>query len=232
MTRTLISSGSPFETAVGYSRAVVQGDWCFVSGTTGYDPGTRAMPEDVKDQVRNALGVVEKALAQAGFALSDVVRATYYITDMAYWDEIGPVLGGFLVTGVDWRVLFVINVPIGLLGIPTAARLLRDVGARDTRPLDIAGLVTSAAGLVLILVALLIAASPGKSYKLWALAGPLAALAAIWVRLRPDWSARLSALLWGSFWFRGDMLLLQGSLSDAVSWMERIPPRGGFSSGA
>ena len=93
MTRTLISSGSPFETTVGYSRAVVQGDWCFVSGTTGYDPETRAMPEDVKDQVRNALGVVEKALAQGGFALADVVRATYYITDMAYWDEIGPVLG-------------------------------------------------------------------------------------------------------------------------------------------
>lgn len=93
MTRILISSGSPFERQVGYSRAVVQGDWCFVAGTTGYDPVTRAMPEDVKDQARNALSVVEKALAEGGFALTDVVRATYYITDMAYWDEIGPVLG-------------------------------------------------------------------------------------------------------------------------------------------
>ncbi|MCF8707269.1 RidA family protein [Rhizorhapis sp. SPR117] len=93
MTRTLISSGSPFEKTVGYSRAVVQGDWCFVAGTTGYDPETRAMPDDVKDQARNALAVVEKALAEGGFALTDVVRATYYITDMAYWDEIGPVLG-------------------------------------------------------------------------------------------------------------------------------------------
>jgi enamine deaminase RidA (YjgF/YER057c/UK114 family) len=93
MTRTLISSGSPFEKTVGYSRAVVQGDWCFVAGTTGYDPTTRSMPDDVCDQVRNALGVVEAALTEGGFALSDVVRATYYITDAAYWDAIGPVLG-------------------------------------------------------------------------------------------------------------------------------------------
>ncbi|MBB4641346.1 RidA family protein [Rhizorhapis suberifaciens] len=93
MARTLISSGSPFEKTVGYSRAVVQGDWCFVAGTTGYHPETREMPVDVKDQARNALAVVEKALAEGGFSLSDVVRATYYVTDMAYWDELGPVLG-------------------------------------------------------------------------------------------------------------------------------------------
>jgi enamine deaminase RidA (YjgF/YER057c/UK114 family) len=93
MTRTLISSGSPFEKTVGYSRAVVQGNWCFVAGTTGYDPKTRVMPDDVNDQVRNALSVTEAALIEGGFALTDVVRATYYITDMAYWDIIGPVLG-------------------------------------------------------------------------------------------------------------------------------------------
>lgn len=94
MTRMLISSGSPFETQVGYSRAVVQGGWCFVAGTTGYDPQTRVMPESVADQARNALRVIEDALVQGGFALADVVRATYYISDAAYWDEIGPVLGG------------------------------------------------------------------------------------------------------------------------------------------
>ncbi len=93
MSRTLISSGSPFEKQVGYSRAVVQGDWCFVAGTTGYDPETRAMPDDVRDQARNALFVINRALAEGGFALADVVRATYYITDAAYWDVIGPVLG-------------------------------------------------------------------------------------------------------------------------------------------
>jgi len=94
LTRTLISSGSPFETQVGYSRAVVQGDWCFVAGTTGYDPETKAMPDSVADQAANALKVIGKALDQAGFAFADVVRATYYITDAQYWDEIGPVLGG------------------------------------------------------------------------------------------------------------------------------------------
>lgn len=94
MTRTLISSGSPFEAQVGYSRAVVQGDWCFVAGTTGYDPETKAMPDSVADQAANALKVIGKALEQAGFSFEDVVRATYYITDPAYWDQIGPVLGG------------------------------------------------------------------------------------------------------------------------------------------
>ncbi len=93
MTRTLISSGSPFEKQVGYSRAVVQGDWCFVAGTTGYDPETRVMPDSVADQARNALGVIAAALTEGGFALEDVVRATYYITDPALWDEIVPVLG-------------------------------------------------------------------------------------------------------------------------------------------
>src|SRR3546814_7670269 len=75
------------------SSDLVQGDWCFVAGTTGYDPETRAMPEDVRDQAKNALAIVEKALAEGGFQLADVVRATYYITDMVYWDAIGPVLG-------------------------------------------------------------------------------------------------------------------------------------------
>ena len=93
MTRSLISSGSPFEATVGYSRAVVQGDWCFVAGTTGYDYASMTMPEGVEDQARNALATIEKALVESGFALSDVVRATYYITDVAYWEPVGPVLG-------------------------------------------------------------------------------------------------------------------------------------------
>lgn len=93
MTRTLISSGSPFEKQVGYSRALVDGDWAFVAGTTGYDPETRAMPEAAADQARNALALIRKTLEGAGFAMADVVRATYYFTDPAYWDEVGPVLG-------------------------------------------------------------------------------------------------------------------------------------------
>jgi enamine deaminase RidA (YjgF/YER057c/UK114 family) len=93
MTRKLISSGSPFEAVVGYSRAVVQGDWCFVAGTTGYDYAAMTMPEGLEDQARNALATIEKALIEGGFAMSDVVRATYYIADAAYWAPVGPVLG-------------------------------------------------------------------------------------------------------------------------------------------
>lgn len=93
MTRTLISSGSPFEAQVGYSRAVVDGDWCWVAGSTGYDPETRAMPDAVAEQAANALKVIEAALAEGGFTLADAVRVTYYITEASYWDEIIPVLG-------------------------------------------------------------------------------------------------------------------------------------------
>jgi len=93
MERILISSGSPFEATVGYSRAVVQGEWCFVAGTTGYDYATMAMPEAIEAQARNALATIEKALVEGGFALSDVVRVTYYIADAAYWEPVGPVLG-------------------------------------------------------------------------------------------------------------------------------------------
>jgi enamine deaminase RidA (YjgF/YER057c/UK114 family) len=93
MTRTLISSGSPFESVVGYSRAVVQGDWCFVAGTTGPAPDGSGMPESVAEQAENALAIIGKALADGGFSFADVVRATYYITDASYWDLIGPPLG-------------------------------------------------------------------------------------------------------------------------------------------
>ena len=97
MSRQLISSGSPFEAQVGYSRAVVQGDWGFGAGTTGTDPETKTMPDSVAEQAANALKVIGAALEEAGFAFSDVVRVTYYITDPAYWDELGqataPIFG-------------------------------------------------------------------------------------------------------------------------------------------
>jgi enamine deaminase RidA (YjgF/YER057c/UK114 family) len=91
--RKLISTGSPFERAGGYSRAVVQGDWCFVSGTTGYDYATMAMPETVEEQARNCLATIAKALTEGGFELADVVRAHYYITDAAFVDRVFPILG-------------------------------------------------------------------------------------------------------------------------------------------
>ena len=91
--RKLISSGSPFERTAGYSRARVQGDWCFVSGTTGYDYATMTMPETVEEQTRNCLRTIESALADAGFSLQDVVRNHYYVTDAALADVVFPILG-------------------------------------------------------------------------------------------------------------------------------------------
>lgn len=95
MTRKLISTGSPFEKVAGYSRAVVDGDWCFVSGTTGYDYAAMAMPESVEAQTRNAMGTIAKALAEGGFDLKDVVRATYYVTDAAMMDVVFPIVGEY-----------------------------------------------------------------------------------------------------------------------------------------
>lgn len=91
--RKLISSGSPFEKTAGYSRALVQGDWCFVSGTTGYDYQTMNMPETVEEQTRNCLKTIERALTDAGFSLQDVVRNHYYVTDAAFADVVFPILG-------------------------------------------------------------------------------------------------------------------------------------------
>lgn len=93
--RRLISTGSPFERTAGYSRAVVQGDWCFVAGTTGYDYATMAMPETVGAQARNCLETIVAALAEAGFELADVVRAHYYVTDAAFVDVVFPILGEY-----------------------------------------------------------------------------------------------------------------------------------------
>ena len=97
MSRRLISSGSPFEKIAGYSRAVVDGDFCFVAGTTGYDYTTMTMPADVTSQSRNCFKTIEAALKEGGFAMADIVRATYYITDIkdvdAHFAVCGDVLG-------------------------------------------------------------------------------------------------------------------------------------------
>ena len=91
--RRLISSGSPFEAAGGYSRAVVEGEWVFVAGTTGFDYTAMTISEDAGEQTRQALRNMERALAEAGASLADVVRARYYVPDPADWARIMPVLG-------------------------------------------------------------------------------------------------------------------------------------------
>lgn len=91
-----ISSGSPFEATMGYSRAVVKGGWCFVSGTTGYDYATMTMPAEVAQQAQNCFATIRGALAEAGFAMEDIVRVQYTLTDAALVDAVVPVLGGQL----------------------------------------------------------------------------------------------------------------------------------------
>lgn len=78
---------------MGYSRAIAQGPFCFVSGTTGYDYAKMEMPAAVADQAANALRTIEAALREAGFSMHDVVRVTYYLCDPADLDAILPVLG-------------------------------------------------------------------------------------------------------------------------------------------
>jgi len=97
MPRRLISTGSPFEKVAGYSRAVIDGDFAFVAGTTGYDYATMTMPADVTSQSRNCFRTIEAALKEGGFAMADIVRATYYVTDAkdvdAHFAVCGEVLG-------------------------------------------------------------------------------------------------------------------------------------------
>ena len=96
MPRRLISTGSPFEKTAGYSRAVVDGDFVFVAGTTGYDYATMTIPADVTSQSRNCFRTIEAALKEAGFAMADIVRATYYVTDVADADALFAVCGEHL----------------------------------------------------------------------------------------------------------------------------------------
>ncbi len=92
MARRLISSGSTFEAEMGYSRAVVDGAWVFVSGTTGFDYRTMTIAEGVIEQAEQCLRNIEAALAEAGAAFTDVVRVTYVLPDAAEFPPCWPVL--------------------------------------------------------------------------------------------------------------------------------------------
>lgn len=111
MSRHLISTGSPFEQAFGYSRAVIDGDFVFVSGTTGYDYVTMELPEDAAAQARNIFRTLEAVLAEAGSSLAQVVRAQYFVTDRSFCEpvltvcgevfrEIRPAAGIYVVAGL------------------------------------------------------------------------------------------------------------------------------------
>lgn len=78
---------------MGYSRAVVKGGWCFVSGVTGYDYATMQIPDGVADQARNCFRTIAGVLSEAGFAMEDIVRVQYTVTDVALVDALVPALG-------------------------------------------------------------------------------------------------------------------------------------------
>jgi enamine deaminase RidA (YjgF/YER057c/UK114 family) len=91
--RRLISSGSSLEAEAGYSRAVVDGEWIFVAGTTGFDYAQMTIVDDPAEQARQAFRNIQTALAEADASLADVVRVKYYVPDAADWPAIVPVLG-------------------------------------------------------------------------------------------------------------------------------------------
>ena len=108
MTRRLISTGSPFEKAFGYSRAVVDGDLVFISGTTGYDYKTMIMPDDPAEQTRNIFKTVESVLKEAVSSMQQILRAQYFVTDRAYCEPVlavcGEVLGDIRPAGAVYIV--------------------------------------------------------------------------------------------------------------------------------
>ena len=92
MTRRLISSGSQFEHDIGYSRAVVDGEWVFVSGTTGFDYQTMTISDDLLDQTEQCLKNIHSALTQADAEFADIVRVTYVLPNAARFSDCWPVL--------------------------------------------------------------------------------------------------------------------------------------------
>ena len=92
MTRKLISSGSTFEREIGYSRAVVAGEWVFVSGTTGFDYSSMTIADGILEQTEQCLNNISAALEQAGASMEDVVRVTYVLPNQAEFPECWPVL--------------------------------------------------------------------------------------------------------------------------------------------
>ena len=121
MPRQLISSGSQFEQRIGYSRAVVEGDWVFMSGTTGFDYATMTISDNVVEQAEQCFKNIAAALAQAGSSLADVIRVHYLLTRKEDFEPIWPVLQEYfgavrpactvMITGlVDEKMLIEIEV--------------------------------------------------------------------------------------------------------------------------
>lgn len=93
MSRRHITTGSPFEEALSYSRAVVQGDWCFMSGVTGYDYDSMTMADGIAAQVSQSFVTVNKVLREAGFEPQHIVRVVHYVADRSLVEDATPAIG-------------------------------------------------------------------------------------------------------------------------------------------
>lgn len=126
--RRWITSGSAYEEPVGYARAVVDGDWVFVSGTTGIDPLTRAIAPDVETQCAQALAIIAAALDEAGVGFGDVVRVRYILPDRADFEPCWPQLRAAFGKARPAATMFVAEL------IDPAFRIEIEVTARRTAP--------------------------------------------------------------------------------------------------
>ncbi len=130
--RRLISTGSPFEEAIGYSRAVVADGWVFVAGTTGYDYSTMTMPDTVEAQCRNTLDTIRRALAGAGAGMNDVVRVRYILADRADWPACWPITSEAFATARPAATMIVAGLqePEMKIEIEVTARISEPVADR------------------------------------------------------------------------------------------------------
>jgi enamine deaminase RidA (YjgF/YER057c/UK114 family) len=130
MPRLHISSGSVFEREIGYSRAVVESGWVFVSGTTGYDYEKMALAEGVVEQCDQAFRNIQAALRQAGARMEDVVRATFILPDRADWPPCWPVVKKWLGNARPAATMMVagLQVPEMKIEIEVTAKLRRREG--------------------------------------------------------------------------------------------------------
>jgi enamine deaminase RidA (YjgF/YER057c/UK114 family) len=139
MARRLISSGSKFEQDIGYSRAVVDGEWVFVSGTTGFNYATMTIEDDVVAQCAQALGNIEAALAQAGAGFEDVVRVHYLVTRAEDFEKCWPVVGKAFGTVRPAIVVMVVGLTDPRMKIEIEVTALRRAGGAKDRSGKAAG---------------------------------------------------------------------------------------------
>tara|TARA_X000000368_G_scaffold388586_2_gene350198 strand:- start:11436 stop:11873 length:438 start_codon:yes stop_codon:yes gene_type:complete len=126
--RRRISSGSTFETQIGYSRAVVEGDWIFVSGTTGFDYSAMTIVADAAGQCEQTCRNIESALREAGSSMDDVVRVRYILPDAADFEACWPVLGRYFGKALPAATMFVAGLQDPRMKIEIEVTAIRQQG--------------------------------------------------------------------------------------------------------